>query len=280
MEIKGMHEIDLIGSDTFYNVLFNSTYDFEYPAHWHCAIEVVYVKKGCWRIDAGSRAYALGEKDIIIIPPGTIHSFPLQKQDGLRLFLHFDLIKLNMVKSCLKTMAPHSTQVIIPDNKIHKSLEKIIENIFDELTQKNEFYELAIQSKLLDFLVVLSRTACNAKNQNSPFERKGSLNKINKAIEYIQINFKNKISLEDTAKWTGFSKYHLSKMFKETTGSTFHTFLSDYRVNKAISAISSSNITITQAALDSGFNSITTFNRVFKKLKGCSPKEFMIKKGI
>jgi AraC-like DNA-binding protein len=68
--------------------------------------------------------------------------------------------------------------------------------------------------------------------------------------------------------------YHFTRFFKDTTGMTFWQYLNNYKVSKAVNLLINTSDSISEIAFNSGFNSIKTFNRVFKQVKGCSPSEF------
>jgi len=81
-------------------------------------------------------------------------------------------------------------------------------------------------------------------------------------------------SLNDAACAAGFSEYYFSRLFKNVMDRGFSDFLNEVRLKKAEILLADPDITITEAAHRSGFNSISTFNRVFRSVKGCSPGRF------
>ena len=97
------------------------------------------------------------------------------------------------------------------------------------------------------------------------------LEKINNAFVFIEKNYREEITLKDVSKAAGFSEYHFSRVFKEIMEKNFHCYLNEFRVKKAEKLLMKNDITITQVAYDSGFNSVVTFNRIFKVIKGCTP---------
>ena len=76
------------------------------------------------------------------------------------------------------------------------------------------------------------------------------------------------------ADMAGFSKYHFSRLFTQYTGHTFCDYLNMRRIRAAESLLSGDDLTVTEAAMQSGFSSIATFNRVFKSFKNCNPSEY------
>ena len=76
------------------------------------------------------------------------------------------------------------------------------------------------------------------------------------------------IALKNTAK---------SRFFKENTGSSAFSFLREYRINKACQLLINTDQKISQICYSTGFNSVSTFNRIFKIVKGLSASEFRIR---
>ena len=95
-----------------------------------------------------------------------------------------------------------------------------------------------------------------------------------RAREFITTHQAESISLKDVAQAVNTSTFHFCKLFKKTTGLNFTEYLSRIRIEKAKSLLLNPNVRISEAAFESGFQSITHFNRVFKKMTGQSPTRY------
>lgn len=82
------------------------------------------------------------------------------------------------------------------------------------------------------------------------------------------------LSLDQVAKTAGFSKYHFTRLFKQFTNTTYYKYLNRKRIDHAMLLLSDPDIPVTEAALQSGFSSLSTFLRVFRSVKQCTPTEF------
>ena len=98
----------------------------------------------------------------------------------------------------------------------------------------------------------------------------------NRALDYLNKNYMDDITLDSLAAYAGFSRYTLSRMFRQHTGYTFTQCLSKRRVDMAMELLSGTKIPVTQVALQCGFNSIATFNRVFREFRGCTPTQYRV----
>jgi AraC-like DNA-binding protein len=97
---------------------------------------------------------------------------------------------------------------------------------------------------------------------------------VQKAREYITKNRTESFSLADVAKASGASVFHFCKVFKKTTGLTFTDYVARVRMEDAKAALLDPNRRISEIAYDVGFQSLTQFDRVFKRIFGQSPTQF------
>lgn len=97
---------------------------------------------------------------------------------------------------------------------------------------------------------------------------------VQKAREYIQEKQSEDLSLGEVAKAVNTSVFHFCKMFRKATGLTFTDYVSHVRVEKAKNLLLNPNLRISEIAYEVGFQSLTHFNRVFKKITGESPSHY------
>jgi len=97
---------------------------------------------------------------------------------------------------------------------------------------------------------------------------------VRKAREYIVNNKTESLSLTSVAKASGASVFHFCKVFKKTTGLRFTDYVARVRLEDAKAELLNPNRRISEIAYDVGFQSLTQFNRAFKRIIGQSPTEF------
>ena len=137
----------------------------------------------------------------------------------------------------------------------------VIENL-DGITDINEVLRLLYQ------LTIQSYTGLAEKLSDS----KGKL--IDRITNYIKTNYKNQISLQLVADEFDISLTYLSQYFKKSTGMNFIDFVRDIRIEKAKEMLHHKKISINEVAELTGFETVNTFIRVFKKLNGITPGEY------
>jgi len=97
---------------------------------------------------------------------------------------------------------------------------------------------------------------------------------ITRAKQYIHENQAEDLSLGQVAKAVNTSIFYFCKMFKKATGLNFTDYVSRIRVEKAKNLLLNRNLRVSEIAYEVGFQSLTHFNRVFKKVMGQSPTEY------
>lgn len=98
--------------------------------------------------------------------------------------------------------------------------------------------------------------------------------KIWKARRWIEENSAEKVSLTQVAGVLGMSATHLSEKFKEVTGTNFVDYVAQTRFERATELLHDLDLRISEIAFAVGFQSLSQFNRVFKKLAGKSPTDY------
>ena len=98
--------------------------------------------------------------------------------------------------------------------------------------------------------------------------------RIHKIQKYINDNYREEIRLEHMASLVGMTSTSFSRFFKLRTGKTLSDYVIDIRIGFASRLLVDTTMSIAEICYECGFNNLSNFNRIFKKKKDCSPKEF------
>ena len=98
-------------------------------------------------------------------------------------------------------------------------------------------------------------------------------------MDYIRKNYNTKLSLNDIADNVFFSVSYVSRVFKSETGENVSSFINKVRIEHAKAMLMGENIPLIEVAMKCGFDDQSYFNKVFKKLCGCTPTAFRQNKG-
>lgn len=251
----------------------------EYPFHWHTPVEVIMPLQNPYKCELSSGvSHTLQENDIIIIRPGALHK--LYAAEGERIIFQFSMNLLGSLDNFDNFFPPSSQALLItpetsPD--IHDACVKLITNIKNEYLSDAPLKDASVYSMLLELLVLINRNTIFSNDIFSDVrtnKQKEYIDKFVNITDYIKLHCNEDISLDEIAEMSGFSKYHFSRLFKEFTGTSYYKYLNQKRIELAETLLLDPEINITEAAVRSGFNSISSFIRMFKQIKNCTPTEF------
>ena len=279
MKIEGLHEKEIFDKQFPFRLLVNQNYNFNYPPHWHDAVELIYVLQNAFVVLVNSKRYELKERDILYIPGGDIHEFCNETPTGMRIFINFELSSLNSYADMDRIYTQLcSVRLITPeDTNLYPKVEAELRKILKEREAGGIADDLYDTARMIDILVLLCQNTpaqVNIGNLKNGRGKSAGLGKISKSFEYVEKNYMEDIHLKDIAGAAGFSKYYFSRLFKEITEKNFRQYLNEYRVKRAEALLTNPNYTISEAAYAVGFSSISTFDRLFRQIKGCSPQDF------
>jgi len=277
--MQGSFEKTVLEPDFPFRLFFNDGYVVT-PHHWHEDIEIIYLVEGTVKVGIGNDLYYLKARDILIIGPGEVHFFLKETGYSNRAVIQFRMSIYDAFLSGSKdsrTIRPMFTdsKYLTPGTKIHSLMEKQVQQLINENTAAKEGYKLILKARLYDLAGILIRympkDEYSAKDESRQTEK---LQKLDKVFQYVEKYYQTNIDLQEISKVAGFSKYYFTRFFKENTGVTFVAYLNNFRITKAEWYLMEVEDSITEVAYKSGFNSIKTFNRLFKELKGCAPMEY------
>ena len=123
----------------------------------------------------------------------------------------------------------------------------------------------------IKLLTIFAEHLSMVSNQIIVREQNGELPVITRAKQFITDHQTEELSLEQVAKSVNTSKFYFCKIFKKGTGINFTDYLSRVRTERAKNLLLNPNLRVTEIAYEAGFQSLTHFNRVFKRILGLSP---------
>ena len=256
----------------------------EVPLHWHNEMELIYIKKGKGIVSIDLNYHSVSRGDLVIVCPGRIHS--ITNYDNSRLEYENIIFNINMLlpKECDRNTFEYfghinnsgsNTPCIIRPGDIH--YKEIISPI-DEADKVCETFpsgfELKIRSCLYSFFFALhTHYSYAGGSEVSGSLSNDKMNKLKLIIRYIENNYTRAISIHDIADECHFSESHFMKFFKQCTGTSFISYLNDYRLLIASRMLTSTDLSVTEIASECGFDNISYFNRCFKKKYGTAPSK-------
>jgi len=127
---------------------------------------------------------------------------------------------------------------------------------------------------MLRLLSTFAEHLATISNSIQPDESAIEPKLVSKAKKYIRERFNERISLDEAAQAVNTSTRHFCKVFKAATGITFTDYLARVRVEKAKHLLQNPHLRVSEIAFETGFESISQFNRSFKRIAGMAPTQF------
>ncbi len=256
----------------------NDEYE-DYPPHWHTTMEIIMPTENIYTVECSSQKVILREEDIALICPCCIHTL-FAPPTGRRIIFQPDTASLRFMKDIeplLNILSP--LFVITPEDfpAIHRQICGLLLDIRNEyLNTAFSFSEVMIYSKLLEILTLIGRNYVGhtADRSGKSGQQKEYLEKFLKICDYIEAHCSDDLNLDDMADMCGFSKFYFSRLFKQFTNVSFYKYVNQKRIAKAAELLTEPKNSITDAAMSCGFSSLSSFIRMFKIIKGCTPTEF------
>ncbi len=276
--INSTHELVAYHNDTIIRIWRNiETRGFK--AHWHSSIEIVLPVENYYDVIINGVPHRVNPGEIFIIPPRELHQLEAPPS-GVRFVFLFNINVLAQLKGfaaiqSMLTLPLHITKDTHP--LIYNEVYQTLLDMCKEYISGNPYSELSIFSLLVRMLITLYENHIQTTDlfQNVNINKHQEyVSKFGNLLEYIDTHYTEDLTLEDMADIIGFSKYHFSRLFKQYTNFTFCDYLKHRRIQAAEMLLEQPEYSITEVALQAGFPSISTFNRIFKEHKNCTPTEF------
>ena len=233
--------------------------------NWHANIEILLVTEGTGRVQYNADDLALEKHDIIVVNSGDLHR--IYSNSGIS----FDYIIID--ESFCEENGIHTGEYRYDRIFQCERIENICLYAHDRYKEyKSDPTEINIARLRLAVLELLVELCSQHSVHVSsvPSFQKSTQNYVKKVLEYVAEHYTEPVSLEEIANVCGITKYHLAREFKRYTGQTLITYVNILRCKKAEVCISE-GMTVTEAAIECGFDSISYFSRTYKKLMGDIP---------
>lgn len=255
--------------------------DINYDYHWHTALEIIMPAENDYDVIVGETSYHLFPGDILFILPGEMHRL-VAPPSGRRFIFLFDASLFANIKGWPAIMTLISRDPLITRESYPMICEDVCETLLrirNDYFNMHEYTEFTACALMLNLFAKFGYNHIYDKNLFRNLElsqQKEHIKKINDLLNYIDTHYAESLNLENMAAHIGFSKFYFSRLFKQYTGFTFNDYLNNRRLRAAEALLADRSISITEVALRSGFSSISSFNRLFKEAKHCTPKEYRV----
>lgn len=285
MESKSrvIHEITPLGEHDFMYVADRHKKEFDYPIHCHEIMELNFVENaaGARRV-VGDSSEVIGNYDLALITSSDLEHVWEQhecKSDDIHeITVQFNInfedehtpFHTNTFKSIHQMMqrAQHGLAFPMPAiMTVYPRLQKLA-------TMTDKFY---MGLELMTILYELSKFDDAHELASSTFAKvsvSSDSRRVLKVKDYINSHIHEDLRLEQLANLVGMTPTAFSRYFKQRTGKNLSEFIVDIRLGQAARRLVDTTDSVSEICWTCGFNTLSNFNRLFRKRKGCNPTEF------
>jgi AraC-like DNA-binding protein len=280
---NAIHEITPLSEKDCFYIADRYKTEFTYPIHSHEEFELNFISNaaGVKRI-VGDSIEIIGDYDLVLIASKDLEHVWEQHEcvskDIREITIQFssnllssDFLAKNQFNSIRKMFQEAQKGISFPLPAIMG-----VYNLLDKLScEQDGFYAV------VNFFTILHELSLHCNNvqtlSSSSFAKIGihsDSRRVQKVQKFINDNYKEEIRLTQLAGLTGMSPVAFSRFFKLHTGRNLSNYIIDIRLGNATRLLIDTSMSVSEICYESGFNNLSNFNRIFRKKKDCSPKEF------
>jgi len=275
---KMIHETIILGTEPYLVFINQNT---EYPMHTHHEPEFVYCISGKIRANVEGIVYEINEGEAICFNSMIRHGFEVNTSYAEQMVIEFGHAFIGEEFLLLKNA--NFTSRIYREGSPGAQTLASIRNILCAKKSEKATSSLLIKSELYKLFVDLVEYRPSEDNDisiaNDLHDRDTSW-KIDNAISLIHHRYNETIKVSDAALACGYSTGVFCSVFKKATGTSFHSYLNAYRIEKAKYILKSTVFPLEQIADSVGFADAKSFCRVFKQNIGMSPGKYRKSKTV
>lgn len=286
-----VHSKNKLGStvddiDTSYNVAVTVHRRYSYPVlHNHEYVEIIYVAKGeCENLFSGS-SFHMKEGDVCIMSPNAYHALSCTNDESC--ILNIMVSKKFFNQNSLDILSGHKLIYDFFENILYRRasspyilfptgqdpwLYDIAAHMLSEAKNKRRAYDYSLRLLAGSFLLHVTRDyELMAVVPNNKSDTPNDL--IVSILGYIYANY-NHVTLEETAKFFGYSTAYLSRSIHKNIGKTFNTIVTEIQMEHALSLLKEGKLNLSGIAQEVGCFDSSHFNRKFKSVYGIAPRRY------
>lgn len=240
--------------------------DWHSVLHTHNYMELFYITGGKGQFLIRDQVYPVNINDLVMVNPNVPHTETGVNSKPL------EYIVLGINGAELESNGSFNGQFLVLNHLENKELTACIHNILREMERKNPGYEEVCQAYAEILIIRLMRNISISTGENL---RGISANPQCASVKrYMDLHFKESLTLEQLAAEAHINKYYLAHAFKREYGISPINYLNSRRIEESKYLLSETDLTMSQIARILGFSSPSYFSQVFRKTQGTSPLDY------
>lgn len=277
------NEIEQRGTDDFPFAFFCVDKDhsrYNMVSHWHTEFELIRIVEGEFHITLNNKLYIAKKGDIIFINSETVHhGYPVKCMYECIVFhadflysAHFDCF--SFIKNIIDCEYMINEFFSVGFGKSYDALN----DIFETIKSNSQIRKFLVISAFYNFFASVYEEKLYTLNiGNNALTNDKSIIMLKTILSFLRENYDKPISLETISYTIQKSPKYVGAFFKRMTGKTPIEYLNEYRIEKAARKLRLTDMSVTDIAFSSGFSDLSYFIKIFKRIKGISPRKYRVK---
>ena len=256
----------------------NAGRSFQIPVHWHDEFEIIYVRSGFLAVSISGESYIGKTGDAFVVSPGNLHLMGSQTGTVDYYTFLFPLKYISFRTDDMldeKLLEPLNSGHLMICPRVKDTAKELCEQLIEIYEAQKDESESKITTQvrtkiiLLQFILEMWKKGFVIENDTS------GRNIVEKEmVSYIQQNFTGKISLKEFGEQFHLSEKYISRYFKEHFHITLSQYITYLRLENAKQLLQDTDLSVTETAMQSGYQNVSYFIRSFKKTYGISPLKY------
>ena len=246
-----------------------------FPLHLHDELEIKYIVQGTLTLHYAEKHYRMQKGDLCIIFPHEIQGYTVEPDTAAACVMTIcNPDFAGVFKSQIL-----SGQVQMPVLSHADRIRNVVDSLYElsvlcsperNETTRNSDENINLAKSLIQ--LILARTLPKLTVSASCTHHKNRI--LPQLLSYLTEHYRNEVSLVSTAEALNVTPGYISRIFSEQLHMSFVTYLHHLRIECAKNLLANTNLSILEISLQSGFENLRSFNRVFKAVENCTPTEY------
>lgn len=237
------------------------------PLHYAETLEVLLCDGLCGEIVIDTERFSLGGQQLFVIPPYTVHANTVHPCGGM----------MHVFKVCFRETERYfnAENLLAVNGATLDGLQYCcpaygaVKDIIERLVAHDGDLTFCLSAVVELFAVLSPHTDGKRDVQHTRLQASA----LQELIRWTNDNFSRKITIEEVAAVTGYSKYHFCSRFKAQTGMTYMHYLNSVRISHACLLLQGGS-TVQAVCRSCGFENTSHFIQVFKRMQGVTPHQY------
>ncbi len=238
---------------------------YQAPRGAHAAVELAWVEAGSVRYRVGSRELVVGPGEVCLVPRGVEHATTFAEPavaGALEL-------SAEMLAELSDSLGRHALPKEAGKVQVSERLLTLARLVRAELAAKEDGHLMSVAALTEAMTILVLRGASPATKRTTSRDPR-----VSAVLDLIHSQYADPISIDDLARASGTSRFHMSRLFRDAVGQSPYQYLLRIRIERAAELLRSGKQSVTEVAFAVGFGDLGRFSRMFRALTGAAPGSF------